>query len=71
MERTRAKERLGSVLVTDGIGNDILKGGAVASGALAVGVIGAWALSCMVAAVIQAGGPISLFRYWLSAVTGV
>lgn len=71
MERVKTRERLENVLVTDGIGTDIVKGGAVATGALAVGVIGAWALSCMIAAVIEAGGPISLFKYWLSAVTGV
>ncbi|MEW6595298.1 MAG: hypothetical protein AB1413_10565 [Thermodesulfobacteriota bacterium] len=70
MEQVRKRERLSEVLVTDGIGNDILKGAAVATGALGVGVLGAWALSSMVAAVIEAGGPLTLARYWLSAVTG-
>jgi len=71
MERVKTRERLEGVLVTDGIGNDILKGSAVATGALAVGVIGAWAFSCMVTAVIESGGPIALFKFWLGAVTGV
>lgn len=71
MERVKTRDRLAGSLVTDGIGNDILKGSAVATGALAVGVIGAWALSCMIAAVIESGGPISLFRAWLGAVTGM
>jgi hypothetical protein len=57
--------------VTDGIGNDILKGSAVATGALVVGVVGAWALSCMVAAVVEAGGPLALFNAWIGAISGV
>lgn len=72
MERVKAREeRLANVLVTDGIGNDIVKGGVMATGALAVGVIGAWAISCMIAGVIEAGGPLALVKYWVSAVTGV
>jgi hypothetical protein len=72
MERVKTMEkRLANVLVTDGIGNDILKGSAMATGALAVGVVGAWALSCLVAGVIEAGGPLALIQYWVSAVTGV
>ena len=72
MERVKArKERLANVLVTDGIGNDILKGSVIATGAMAVGVVGAWAVSCIVAGVIEAGGPLALVQYWVSAVTGV
>lgn len=71
MERVKTRERLASVLVTDGIGTDILKGSAVATGALAVGVVGAWAVSCMIAGVIEAGGPLALVSAWIGAVTGI
>ena len=69
--RTRNKLQVRNNLVTDGIGNDILKGTAFAAGAMAVGVIGAWAISCMVAGVLQAGGPLAMMQYWVSAVTGM
>lgn len=71
MERVKTRERLASSVVTDGIGNDILKGSAVATGALVVGVVGAWALSCVVAAVVEAGGPLALFNAWIGAISGV
>lgn len=67
----KVKSRLANTLVTDGIGNDILKGTAVATGAMAIGVIGAWAISCLVAGIIEAGGPLALVQYWFSAVSGV
>jgi len=69
--RMRSKVKLANNVVTDGIGTDILKGTAFAAGAMTVGVIGAWAVSCMIAGVIEAGGPLALAQYWLSAVTGI
>ena len=60
-----------NVLVTDGIGNDLLKGSAFAVGAMAVGVLGVWAVSCVVSGIIEAGGPLSLFTNWLNAVSGM
>ena len=60
-----------NILVTDGIGNDLLKGSAFAVGAMAVGVLGVWAISCVVSGVIEAGGPMNLFTSWLNAVSGM
>lgn len=60
-----------NVLVTDGIGNDVLKGSAFAVGAMAVGILGIWAISCLASGIIEAGGPLSLFTSWLNAVSGV
>jgi len=67
--QVKTKEKTG-VLVTDGLGNDILKGTVYAVGAGAIGVIGAWAISCLVAGVIHAGGPLVLLNSWIQAVTG-
>jgi len=58
-------------IVTDGIGTDILKGSAFAVGAMAVGILGVWAISCLVSGVIEAGGPLHMFSSWLSAVSGM
>lgn len=60
-----------NILVTDGIGNDLLKGSALAVGAMAVGVLGVWAISCLASGIIEAGGPVNMFTSWLNAVTGV
>lgn len=60
-----------SSLVTDGIGNDLLKGTAIGIAAFAVGVLGAWAVSCLAAGVIAAGGPLELVSTWLQAVRGM
>ncbi|HIJ78361.1 MAG: hypothetical protein OEY01_04075 [Desulfobulbaceae bacterium] len=59
-----------SILVTDGIGTDIMQGAAVGVAAMAVGLIGAWSLSCLVAGVITAGGPMALVSSWFNAVSG-
>ena len=58
-------------IVTDGIGSDILKGSAFAVGAMAVGILGVWAISCLVSGVIEAGGPLHMFTSWLNAVSGM
>jgi hypothetical protein len=34
------------------------------------GLIGLWALACLVSALIKNGGPIKLFKKWLQAITG-
>lgn len=66
--KSKTKSR---ALVTDGIGNDLLKGSAFAVGAMAVGVLGVWAISSFVAGIVTAGGPLSLLTSWLNAVTGM
>lgn len=68
MVKTRTKS---NVLVTDGVGTDILQGAVVGLGAMAAGLAGAWAVSCLVAGVIAAGGPIALAVSWFGAVTGL
>lgn len=67
---TKTKTR-SSVLVTDGIGTDIMQGAAVGFGAMLAGLVGAWSVSCLVAGVIAAGGPIALVASWFGAVTGI
>lgn len=68
MVRTKTRS---SSLVTDGVGTDILQGAAVGLGAMAAGLVGAWSISCLVAGVIAAGGPIALVASWFGAVTGM
>lgn len=58
-------------LVTDGIGTDILQGSAFGLGAMGVGLLGAWAVSCLVTGVIAAGGPLAFVGSWFSAVSGM
>ena len=65
------KQARGKTIVRDGIGTDLLKGTAVGVGAMATGLLGAWAVSCMISGVIATGGPIALVGKWISAVTGV
>ena len=60
-----------STLVTDGIGTDILQGTFVGTGAMVAGLIGAWSLSCIVAGVIAAGGPLALVTSWFRAISGM
>ena len=57
-------------LVTDGIGTDILQGSALGIGAMIVGLIGAWAVSSLVAGLVTAGGPLELVSSWFKAVSG-
>lgn len=66
--RTRSRT---SSLVTDGIGTDILQGTVFGIGAFAVGVLGAWAISCLAAGVIAAGGPLALVTSWFRAISGM
>lgn len=60
-----------TALVTDGVGTDLIQGTAVGLGAMAAGLVGAWSVSCLVAGVIVAGGPIALVASWFGAVTGI
>ncbi len=59
-----------SALVTDGLGNEILKGMAYAGGAFMVGVLGIWAATAFVVGMFAAGGPLSFVGSWFKAVTG-
>ncbi len=60
-----------NALVTDGVGTDTMQGAVVGLGAMAAGLVGAWSLSCLVAGVIVAGGPIAIVASWFGAVTGI
>lgn len=68
MVKTRTRS---TTLVTDGVGTDIMQGALVGLGAMAVGLLGAWSISCLVAGVIAVGGPIGLVTSWFGAVTGI
>ena len=59
-----------TTLVTDGLGNEILKGMAYAGGAFMVGVLGVWAATAFVVGMFAAGGPMSFVVSWFKAVTG-
>jgi hypothetical protein len=67
--KSRTRQKLAGALVTDGVGNEVLTGSAIAVGAFAVGSIAAWAVSCFVAGIVAAGGPLALIQNWWSAVT--
>ena len=60
-----------NALVTERVGTDTLQGAVVGLGAMAAGLVGAWSVTCLVAAVIVAGGPIALVASWFGAVTGI
>ena len=60
-----------SALVTDGVGTDILQGTAIGIGAMAIGLIGAWSLSCVAAGAMVAGSPWGLVTSWIEAVSGM
>jgi hypothetical protein len=51
-------------------GNEISK---IGIGVLSVtsGIIGIWGFACAVGGLIEAGGPVSLFKGWLSALAGM
>lgn len=68
MVRTKTRS---NALVTDGIGTDIMQGAVVGLGAMAAGLVGAWSVSCLIAGVIAAGGPLALVTSWFGAVTGM
>ena len=68
MVKTKIKS---NALATAGVGTDTLQGAVVGLGAMAAGLVGAWALSCLVAGVIVAGGPVALVASWFGAVTGI
>ncbi|HIJ78789.1 MAG: hypothetical protein OEY01_06920 [Desulfobulbaceae bacterium] len=71
MKNTTRTRQHSNVIVTDGVGTDILQGTAVGVGAMAIGLVGAWALSCLVAGVIVAGGPLNLAASWFNAISGM
>ncbi|MEJ2034115.1 MAG: hypothetical protein P8Y63_14000 [Deltaproteobacteria bacterium] len=56
------------MIVTDGLGTDIVKGAVTATGAFLVAAVGIWAISCLVSGAIAAGGPLALLKSWFVAV---
>ncbi|HIJ90329.1 MAG: hypothetical protein OEV89_06125 [Desulfobulbaceae bacterium] len=60
-----------NVVASDVIGTGIIRGAAVGFGAMAAGLVGAWSVSCLVAGIIAAGGPLGLVTSWLGAVAGI
>ncbi|MFZ5774115.1 MAG: hypothetical protein ACOY3Z_01325 [Thermodesulfobacteriota bacterium] len=66
-----AKTEARGHVVVDGLGTDILQGVLVGSVGLGAAVVGAWVVSCLVAAAITAGGPLALIGSWIAAVTGM
>ncbi|MFZ5775450.1 MAG: hypothetical protein ACOY3Z_08215 [Thermodesulfobacteriota bacterium] len=48
-----------------------VSGGALTVMGTASALVGLWAVACFVAAMVQSGGPISLVKDWISAVTGI
>ena len=70
--KTYLKEKSkSSPIVTDGIGNEILKGMAYAGGAFVVGVLGVWAATAFIVGMFAAGGPLAFVGSWFKAVTGM
>jgi hypothetical protein len=68
--KSLTKSKVGSAIVTDGLGNDIIKGSVAAAGAFGVGALGIWAISCLVSGAMSAGGPLALVKSWFTAVGG-
>jgi hypothetical protein len=68
--KSLSKSKVESLIVTDGLGNDIIKGAVAATGAFAAGAIGIWAISCLVSGAMAAGGPLALVKSWFMAVGG-
>jgi hypothetical protein len=68
--RSLTKSKAQSHIVTDGLGNDIIKGGAAAVGAFGVGAVGIWAIASLFSGMMAAGGPLSLVKSWFMAVGG-
>ena len=71
MKTNSLTKQITDTIVTDGVGTDILQGTAVGACAMAAGIIGAWSVSCLVSAVIVAGGPLSLVANWFQAISGM
>lgn len=38
---------------------------------VAAGLVGIWGVACFVSGLAQVGGPLSLVRQWIAAITGV
>jgi hypothetical protein len=68
--KSLTKSKLKTHVVTDGLGNEILKGSAAAIGAFGVGAIGIWAFASMISGMMSAGGPWGLVKSWFAAVGG-
>ena len=72
MKTNSQTQKITDAIVTDGVGTDIfLPGTAVGACAMAAGIIGAWSVSCLVSAVIVAGGPLNLAANWFQAISGM
>jgi hypothetical protein len=68
--KSLTKSKVESYIVTDGLGNEVIKGAAAAVGAFGAGAVGIWAISCLVSGVVAAGGPLGLVKSWFMAVGG-
>jgi hypothetical protein len=68
--KSLTKAKVQSYIVTDSLGNDIIKGGAAALGAFGVGAVGIWALASLFTGMLAAGGPLNLIKSWFMAVGG-
>ena len=68
---TSQTKDLNNAIVTDGVGTDLIQGTAVGVVAMGAGLVGAWAVSCLVSAIIVAGGPLGLITSWVQAVSGM
>ncbi len=70
--QSKAQQRQGQgALVTDGLGTALFEGIFYGIGLLGTAMVGAWALSCLIAGMIAAGGPVKLAMSWFQAVTGM
>ncbi len=67
-ERVQSKSGL---IVTDGLGSDVIQGVVTGAGILTAALVGAWAVSCLIGGVIAAGGPLKLVLGWFQAVSGM
>jgi hypothetical protein len=68
--KSLTKTKAQGLVVTDGLGNEIIKGGVAAIGAFGAGVVGIWAFASLFSAMIAAGGPLGLVKSWFMAVGG-
>ncbi|MDA8165129.1 MAG: hypothetical protein M0017_08890 [Desulfobacteraceae bacterium] len=68
--KSLTKSKVEGYIVTDGLGNEVIKGAAAAAGAFGAGVVGVWAVSCLVSGAMAVGGPLALVKSWFMAVSG-
>jgi hypothetical protein len=69
--KSLSKAKVKSRIVTDSLGNEIIKGSAAAAGAFAVGAVGIWAFVSLLSGMMAAGGPWSLVKSWFTAIGGI